>query len=173
MKRWFITGTTFAFLGILTLAAFSEMAESPVEPQPKLDHIVAPPAARNAEESRAMQNTVRLSDPRDEQQGAVAERFAAQPAPSIRATYFRSVLNSPDFHFKRWDLRILEVKSVEGVTRVKVRATPVVTSRFAAVTRVCGILDETYEIRGGNLNLLKTNPPVDPAVITEFEFDGF
>ena len=52
------------------------------------------------------------------------------------------------------------------------RATPIVTSRFAAITSINGCLDETYELKEDSLTLLKTEPRVDPKVAEVFGFDG-
>ncbi len=151
--------------------AFSQMAGSHSQnPVLKKDHIVAPTA--NANESSTLENLVELSQPADAQQRAVAARFRMQATPSVRATYFRSVLEDPDFRFKRWDLRILEAAVVDGTTRVKVRAMPIVMSRFAAITTINGCLDETYELKDDSLTILKTDPPVDPNVAKVFSFDG-
>ena len=159
-----------AFLGV---TAFSQITDTSTSPQQKKDHIVAPAETVDTRESRRLENSVRLSKPNDEQERAVGAHFQHQATPPIRATYFRSVLESPDFCFKRWDIRILEVAVADGITRVKVRATPIVTSRFAAITLINGVLDETYEVREDKLTLIETEPPVDPKVTKVFGFDGF
>lgn len=156
----------FALLVILASIAgivFSQMAESPEEPQQKKDHIVAPPASDVANEVGAVENVVKLSKGDDEEM-AIADLLKWQPTPSVRATYFQSVLTNPELRFRRWHLRILEVKSVEGVRRVTVRAIPLLGS----TAQVDGFLDETYEVSGDDLNLLETDPRVDPAVTKEF-----
>jgi hypothetical protein len=166
---------TLALLGAAAFAAgtaFCQISDRLREPQRMKDHIVAPARNTAAEERAALENSVRLSQPADEQQAAVAARFRRQATPSMRATYFRSVLENPDFHFKRWHIDILEVAVVAGTTRIKVRAIPIVKSRFAAITRINGCLNETYELKEDSLTLLKTEPPVDPKVAKVFGFDG-
>jgi hypothetical protein len=163
-------------VALVAVTAFCQIAQiaGPVAvPQQKKDHVVAPARNAAAEEPAALENSVRLSQPADEQQAAVAARFRRQATPSIRATYFRSVLENPDFRFKRWHIDILEVAVVGGTTRVKVHAIPIVKSRFAAITSIDGCLNETYELNGESLTLLKTEPPVDHKVAKVFGFDGF
>jgi len=46
--------------------------------------------------------------------------------------------------------------------------------RLAAAALVHGSLDETYEVGGEKLNLLKTDPPADPAAPRrQFSISGF
>jgi len=165
--------TVLVAAGAIGAVVLSQEAEVRREPQMKKDHVVAPPDTAEAKESRPVENKVRLSNPANEEEKAVAEQFRLQPAPSVRATYFQSILNNPDFRLDKWDLQVLDVKTVDGKTTVKVRATPLVTSRYAAATIVHGILDETYEVRGEKLTLLKTDPAVDPAVVKKFSISGF
>jgi hypothetical protein len=155
--------TVLVAAGAIGAVVLSQEAEPRPKPQMKKDHIVAPRDTEEAKESRPVENKVRLSNPADEKEKAVAEQFRLQPAPSVRARYFQSILNNPDFRLDKWYLQVLDVKTVDGKTTVKVRATPLVTSRFAAATLVDGVLEETYEVSGQNLKLLKTAPPVDPA----------
>jgi hypothetical protein len=159
-------------LGLAAVVAFSQIGESRPEPQLKKDHIVARPPGAEAAQPRSGENVVALSKPGDKDAIAVASLFRSQATPSTRATYFRSVLNNPALRFQGWHLTILEANAVDGVTRVKLRAMPLVTSESAA-TVVSGMLDETYEVKGGHLNLVKTDPPVDPAVVVEFPIQGF
>jgi hypothetical protein len=157
---------------LVAVTAFCQIGGPLPHPRPKKDHIVAPAQNAAAKEPAALENSVRLSQPADEHQAAVAARFRRQATPSIRATYFRSVLENPDFRFKRWHIDILEVAEVDGATRIKVRAIPIVKSRFAAITSIDGCLNETYELKEDSLTLLKTEPPVDPKVAKVFGFDG-
>jgi hypothetical protein len=147
----------------VALTAFCQMPGPLPEPRPKKDHVVAPPAS-DAKESGALENIVKLSKPADETQIAIAELLRKQPTPSVRATYFQSVLTNPKLPFKIWHLSIREVSIADGLTRVKVRAVPFLRT----TARVHGFLDETYEVRGDQLKLIKTDPAVDPKVPKEF-----
>ncbi len=160
-------------LGLAAVVAFSQIARPPRAPLPKKDHVVRPPAIAEPTRAGPLENVVKLSKPDDRDEIAVAALFKSQATPSTRATYFQSILNNPAFRLERWHLTILEANAVDGVTRVKVRATPLVTSQFAAATVVWGTLDETYEVHDGELKLLKTDPPVDPAVVVQFPSQGF
>ncbi|MHB8973598.1 MAG: hypothetical protein ACYC3X_25595 [Pirellulaceae bacterium] len=170
MKRSNITIALVAVLSVLTLvavAAFSQMAESPQEPEPKKDHIVAPPASAEAKESSPLETIVKLSQPSDEQQRTIAEHLQSQPTPKMRAAYFRSVLNNADFRFKTWHLTIVDVKTVDSRTTATVCAIPLITTRGGTPAMVGAALYETYELSGENLNLVKTDPIVDPAAFSE------
>jgi hypothetical protein len=148
-----------AVVTLVAAVAFSRGGESAIEPQQKKDHVVGRPATLDVKEAGPFENIVKLSKRADDREIVVARLLKSQPAPSIRATYFRSVLTNPQFRLKTWHLTILEVTNVEGVTRLKVRAKPILTSNAF----VHGFLDETYEVHGEELKLLKTEPIVDPA----------
>jgi len=167
MKTSILRIAILTFVGVLALgavAAYSQVGETPPVVLPKLDHVVANPASGDAKESGPLENIVKLSKPADEKQIAIAELLRRQTTPSIRAAYFQSVLTNPQLPFKRWHLSIREVSIVDAVTRVKVRAIPFLKS----TARVHGFLDETYEVRGDDLKLLKTDPPVDPKAPRQF-----
>lgn len=76
----------------------------------------------------------------------------------MRTVYFRSVWNDPRTPFWKWYIHIIDVKGVDGVTPVRIRAIPV----FKSTAKTGAFLEETYELRDGKLNLLKTEPKVDP-----------
>ncbi len=152
--------------GVLALAAvavYSEVPDAPKRLLPKKDHVVVPPGSE-AKDSGPLENIVKLSKPEDAQEIAIAEVLRKQPTPSVRATYFQSVLDNPKLPFNRWHLSIREVSAADGVTRVKVRAIPFLRT----TARVHGFLDETYEVRGDQLKLIKTDPVVDPKVPKKF-----
>lgn len=156
-----------ACLGVLALAAvaaYSQVAVVTQAPEWKKDHIVSPPGAGDAKEKGPLENIVKLSKPGDAQEIAIGDLFRRQPTPSIRATYFQSVLKDPKLPFKRWHLRILKVSTVDGATHVTIRAIPVLRT----TAQVDGFLDETHEVCGDGLKLIKTDPPVDPKVPKRF-----
>jgi len=161
MKTSMFANAVVGFVGVLALAVvavFSQVAESPRTPSRKLDHIVAPP--RSPEDgARPEENIIKFSKAHDEGQSAIADVLRRQPTPSIRATYFQEILNNPELQFKKWHLTISEVTTVDGVTRVKVRAIPF----FRSTAPTCTTSLTTYELRGDALKLIKTDPPVDSA----------
>jgi hypothetical protein len=167
MKTSILKIALVTYVGVLTLAAlgaYSQAGDVPQGPQRKKDHVVATPASGDAKLSGPLENIVKLSRPDDETQIAIAALLRKQPTPSVRATYFQSVLTNPKLPFKRWHLAIREVSTVDGITRVKVRATPLLRT----TAQVDGFLDETYEVHGDELKLLKTDPRVDPKVPKQF-----
>jgi beta-lactamase regulating signal transducer with metallopeptidase domain len=176
-------GGTFSFIAILTFAA---VAWAAIAGQPRLEDSALPvaafkidrvlsqrrPSSTVSEVQERLPNLVKVSRPDDETQKIAAEALRTQVAPSSRVAYFASILNDPQYRFRRWSLEILEAAVVDGTARIKVRAIPIVTSRFAAITSINGCLDETYELTKGNLTLLKTEPRVDPKMTRVFDFDG-
>jgi len=144
---------------------FSQIGAPPPEAKPKLDHIIAPAEAASPTQ---LPNFVRIARGDDESQKAVATALSDQAAPEGRTAYFASVLNDPQFRLSRWCLEVLDVTDSDGKKLVKVRATPQVIGRVS--TTVVGALDETYELEGGSLKLLKTEVPPSSAgvgVITD------
>jgi hypothetical protein len=149
---------------LVAAVAFSRGGESAKEPQQKKDHIVGRPATVDVTEPGRLENIVKLTKHADAQEIAIAEVLRWQPTPSVRAMYFQSVLDNPKLPFNKWHLSIREVSTADGVTRVKVRAIPFLRT----TARVHGFLDETYEVRGDQLKLIKTDPAVDPKVPKQF-----
>jgi len=160
--------TVFVVLAAIAGVVFSQMEESPPPAQPKKDHIVATPAPAETL-AGAIENVVKPSQAGDEQQKMVADLLRSQPAPPSRLDHFASTLNNPTLNFKGWHLQILETKAAEGVTTVKVRANVRITTREGQAAMITDFLDETYELTGQTVKLLKAEPPVGPyikAIIT-------
>jgi hypothetical protein len=116
-----------------------------------------------SEVQERLPNLVKVSRPDDETQKIAAEALRTQAAPSSRVAYFASILNDPQYRFRRWSLEILEAAVVDGTARVKVRANPAITAG-AAATVPCAF-DETYELTGDSLKLLKSEPSYGSAAV--------
>lgn len=152
----------------ITGIVLSQMDDANVAAKQKKDHIAPPPAPAEAAAAEPLANLVKVSRADDETQKIAAEALRTQAVPSSRAAYFASVLNDPRYRFRRWSLEILEVKDIDGAKTVKVRATPAITAGASAT--VVGAFDETYELTGDSLKLLKSEPPPGSAgvgVITD------
>jgi hypothetical protein len=79
----------------------------------------------------------------------------SQPAPPSRNAHFAAVLNHPDYRFRGWQLEIIEVKSAQGSTTAKVRATPMISGSRQSATAL-GAMHEVYEIHNRTLKLLRS-----------------
>ena len=136
---------------------FSQMNDAKAAPEQKKDHKAPPPVPAEGTVAKPLPNLVKLSRADDETQKIAAEALREQPSRSvrsIRAAYFAPILTDPQYRFRRWSLEILEAKDTAGTKTVKVRVTPVITAGASAT--VLGALDETYELKGKSLKLLKS-----------------
>ena len=164
---------TAFFVSLVVLAlvggvVVSQMVEAPVAPQEKMDHIPPTPIAK---EWSPAKSTVELSKPDDAQQVAVGRLLGAQTDPPTRASYFQhavSTLNSKEeVVLKRWHLKIVGVNTLDGVTTATVRATPQVTAGGGAAV-LATFLDETYEVNGEDLKLIKSETPANDVALLRF-----
>jgi len=157
----FVSAVALACVGEVVL---SQVTDAPIRLLKKKDHVATGPECNSEKTPRAAQNAVKLSNARDEAQITVARLLASQADPPSRAAHFASAvstLNDVEVIFKGWHLEILNVKTVEGTPTALVRATPLVTGAGGGAAILAVALEETYEVNGGNLKLIKSEVPVN------------
>ncbi|MEZ6063108.1 MAG: hypothetical protein R3C19_22415 [Planctomycetaceae bacterium] len=88
----------------------------------------------------------------------VADALTSSKAPTERLRYFHELIEHPDFQLDGWNLHVRELSSVDGVDRVTIYAIPLVSSDMLGLITVMGAFEETYELRDGELKLVKTAP---------------
>jgi hypothetical protein len=135
---------------------FSQVDLTNVVPKLKKDHVVQRSMPADGVAAEPLANIVKVTRADDETQKIAAAALRTQAVPPSRAAYFASILNDPQYHFRFWASEILEVQDIDGTKTVKVRTTPAITAGAAAT--VTGALDETYELTGDSLKLLKSEP---------------
>jgi len=90
---------------------------------------------------------------------AVVDALTSSKAPTERLQYFRGLIEHPDFQLDGWHLCVRKLSAVDGVNRVTIYATPLVSSDVVGpVITVVSALEETYELRDGKLKLVETAP---------------
>ena len=90
---------------------------------------------------------------------AVVDALTSSKAPTERLQCFKELIEHPDFQLDGWHLGVRELSSVDGVDRVTIYATPLVSSDLIGpAISVMGALEETYELRDGELKLVRTAP---------------
>ncbi len=137
---------------------YSQLASPAVVPEHRADHFPAAPI--ELKPLGHLGNVVKFSRAGDDQEKMVADLLRSHAAPAERAANFALILNSPAYHFQGWHLEILDVTAVDGTMKAKVRAMPLITAGGSTTSggrsaTVVSAFDETYEINGGSMKLLK------------------
>ena len=102
----------------------------------------------------------------ERQHPAVEEALKSSTAPRERLQYFHELLESPDVRLDGWHLHVRAVTVSNGAKLVTIYANPLVSSDLLGpAVAVNGAFEETYELKDGELKLVKT-APVGHAPVT-------
>ncbi len=96
----------------------------------------------------------KLSRPEDPEQQEAARLLKQAAAPAERIVSFQKAWK--ELRFLGWQVDVREVETVDGVTTIKARVYPISETKEGGLpVTLLAVVDETYQLVGGKLRLLK------------------
>ena len=142
-----------AFLAIIAGVVYSQPNALGLRPLSKGEKM---PAVAELPPIGHLGNIIRTPGGDDMRQTAIARALESFAAPATRTKHFQALLNDPGYRFAGWYLEIRDIRQIDGVEVATVRATPMLTSSTGTSATAVGALDETYELNGQTLKLVKS-----------------
>lgn len=154
-----VTGIAYSLLGDVVLpkevlSLEEKQAYDPNTPfQPQMRFMPAPPLPPIGHRG----NILRAVGGEDVLQTAIARSIKQSSAPESRMKDFDALFKNPNFRFTGWEIEIVKTERVNGVETASITAIPCITSRGGASASVGCCVNETYELQGQDLKLLKSD----------------